>query len=239
MANKAEVLLTVVNSLPYRDLWMTADEFNAAIQAGKTPYLAYSPKAMATIGDAVLKACTCVKVYHENNLGSSSHISSTVSSINNNSSFAYLYDEMNIVAYGPRLYSLKPKADAIEQLIGLITIHDGLQKAVVVSQILLSDYSEVPDSLIEHFINDEAFGLSDSQDNDCTEDNSEQIEIVKQLERDISSLPLDIMLRTTISDASKEPSEPEFLTKANSSPLSDSNRQYFPSSNDMCAEEHF
>lgn len=217
MPNKAEVLLTVVNTLPYRDLWMTADEFNSALQAGKSSHLAFSPKAMATVGDGVLKAYACVKVYHDNPLGSQSHISSTVSSDTNNSAFAYLYDELNIVAYGPRLYSLKPKADAIEQLVGLIAVHDGLQKAVAVCQILLSDYTEIPDDLVNHFISD---GVSEASDN-----TSDDIESVKQFKRDIGSLAL-IPNRKVENDSNYESSYG--FDKANNSNItSDRSEEHF------------
>lgn len=136
---KSIVLLEFVNSLKYRDLWITPDTLNAIMKdSSMSHYLAYTPKSMATIGDAFISYYAVTRAYLDNPLASSAFLSSISSSFASNSHMADIYDKFNIVSYGPKLYSIKPKADAIEQLVGLVYVHDGADKARELCVILFS-----------------------------------------------------------------------------------------------------
>jgi dsRNA-specific ribonuclease len=161
--NKFKLFHSIVSTPDIQKYWISAALYGQKITS-KDGYdlISYNPKSMALIGDGIIRAYMATIAYATNPQGSAHLLSSHVSSMVENEYLSFLYDSFNMSLTGPRVSHIKPKADSVEQLVGLIFAQWGFDRAWLFVQLLYSTNDELLHELADSI--NKAFGCEISQD---------------------------------------------------------------------------
>lgn len=172
--NKFQLFHDVVSLPEIRKFWMSASLYGQKLTSREgSSLLNYSPKSMAYVGDSIMRSYVSILVYNQNPQGSAHLLSSSCTSMVENEFLSYLYDHFNMANIGPRVSHIKPKADSVEQLIGIILAQWGFPHAWAMTHLLFSNNDDVDQDLSKEI--SELFSLDDRYSSITSESDSPTI----------------------------------------------------------------
>lgn len=155
--NKFQLFHSIVSLPEVQKYWISAALYGQKITT-KDGYdlINFNPKTMALIGDGIIRAYMATVAYATNPQGSAHLLSSHVSSMVENEYLSFMYDTFNMSLIGPKVSHIKPKADSVEQLVGITFAQWGFDHAWLLVHLLYNDSDEISDNLFDAISN--AFG---------------------------------------------------------------------------------
>lgn len=146
--NKFQLFHSIVSLPEIQKYWISAALYGQRITT-KDGYdlINFNPKTMALIGDGIIRAYMATIAYATNPQGSAHLLSSHISSMVENEYLSFLYDTYNMSLIGPKVSHIKPKADSVEQLVGIIFALWEFEHAWLFVHLLYCDNDTVPEAL--------------------------------------------------------------------------------------------